>query len=452
MVPLSGRLDTEIFGGIILSPHNRYRPFIGSIGISGANIEYVIPGRKDGVSAGAQIDAGGKIVMPGLINAHCHGDMTLARGLGDDLTLAEQNSAFEHNNWFYRYITDEDRYYSRQLTYCEALRFGTTFILENMYWGLGNDSARAMAQTGIKGALAQDIRPDFTKPDELMSEAATRDFAESCEAHGLIPVIGSISEEDFEPELLKRIGSIVKSAGLLQTFHLAETTWRQDIVMTKYGDTSVNLLQKWGVLCEKMICSHAVYLSDEEIKYLAASGAKVANTPQCEMKIADGIAPIPDYLSAGIPVGLGTDGAMWNNSNDIFREMKCMSLLHTVDRGIRTLSTHDLLDMATIKGAALFGLEHRTGSLEPGKAADIILIDATGPHMTPLRTGLYENVASSVAFCATGADVTDVFVNGNQVVKNRELTTIDLAALSVKVTCSSERLAEKLHAEQTQKN
>jgi len=451
VVPLSGKIDTEIFGGIILSAHNRYRPFVGSVGISGRNIEYVTPGRKDDVDAAITIDASGKIIMPGLVNVHCHGDMTLARGLGDNLTLQEQNAAFEQNNWFYRYITDEDRFYSRQLTYCEALRFGTTFILENMYWDL-DGSAQAMAQTGIKGALAQDIRPDFTKPDKLMSEATVRDFAENCEAHGLIPVIGSISEEDFEPELLRRIGAIVKSAGLMQTFHAAETRWRQDIVLRKYGDTSVSLLHKWGILCEDMICSHAVYLSDEEIKYLAASGAKVANTPLCEMKIADGIAPIPAYLEAGIPVGLGTDGAMWNNSNDIFREMKGMSLLHTINSGIRTLSTHDLLDMATIKGAALFGQEHRTGSLEPGKAADIILVDSTGPHMTPLRFGHRENVASCIAFCATGADVTDVFVNGAHVVKNRKLTTIDLAALSDKVTRASERLSDKLHAEQAHKN
>ena len=446
MVALSKKLDTEIFGGIILSPHNRYRPFVGSVGILGGNIEYVVPGRKD-VNAESRIDAAGKIVMPGLINAHCHGDMTLARGLGDDLTLAEQNEAFEQSNWFYKYITDEDRYYSRQLTYCEALRFGTTFILENMYWGL-DGCARAMAQTGIKGALAQDIRPDFTKPDELMSETAIRDFAEGCQAHGLIPVIGSISEEDFEPGLLARIGAIVKSTGLLQTFHLAETIWRQDIVLGKYGDTSVNLLHKWGILNENMICSHAVYLSEQEIKYLAASGAKVANTPLCEMKIADGIAPIPGFLKAGITVGLGTDGAMWNNSSDIFREMKGMALLHTLNSGIRTLSTHDLLDMATIKGAVLFGQEHRIGSLEPGKAADIILVDTTGPHMSPLRIDKHENVASSIAFCATGSDVTDVFVNGRQVVKNRELTTLNLAELTAKVTRTSEWIADRLYAEQ----
>lgn len=443
MILLPYELDVEIFGGLILSPHNRYRPFIGSVGISGENIKYVCESRRD-VSAKTQVDASGKIVMPGLINGHCHGDMTLARGLGDDLTLGEQNKAFEGNGWFYRYITDEDRYFSRQLAYCEALRFGTTFILENMYWGLGQDSVKAMAQTGIKGGLAQDIRPDFAKPDNLMHERTLRDFAEDCRSHGIVPIIGSVSEEDFEPERLQRISSLASSFGLMQTFHMSETQWRQAIVLEKYQGTSATLLKKWGVLSDNMICSHAVYVSEDEIKLMADAGVKVVNTPLCEMKIADGIAPIPGYLRAGVSVGLGTDGAMWNNSNDIFREMKGMVLLHTINSGIRTLSAHDVLDMATIKGAAVFGQEGRVGSLEPGKSADIILIDATGPHMTPLRLGRYENVASSVVFNATGADVTDVFVNGRHVVSGGELKTVDFAAIASRVTQTSERLASKL--------
>ena len=436
-------VDTQISGGIVLSPHNRYRPFVGSVGISGGNIAYVCEGQRE-VSAQKKIDARGKILMPGLVNGHCHGDMTLARGLGDGLTLAEQNEAFAKSNWFYRHITDQDRYLSRQLTYCEALRFGTTFILENMYWGLGQDSAKAMAESGIKGGLAQDIRADFTKPDMLLDEKAIAEFADSCQKHSLLPVIGSISEEDFEPALLKRIAGVVSGAGLMQTFHLAETRWRQKIVTDRYQNTSVQLLKEWGILSENMICSHAVYLSDEEIKYMAACGAKVVNTPLCEMKIADGIAPIPGYWKADISVGLGTDGGMWNNSNDIFREMKGMSLLHTVSSGIRTFTAHDILDMATIKGAAVFGQEDRIGSIEPGKSADLILVDATGPHMVPLRVGAYENVASSIVFNATGSDVTDVFVSGRHVLQNRELVTLDLTALSQKVNEISQKLADKL--------
>ena len=444
---MNSQLDTEIFGGIILSPHNRYRPFIGAIGIAGGDIVYLHEGQESYGTAKNQINATGKIVMPGLINGHCHGDMTLARGLGDNLTLGEQNQAFSKNNWFYKYINDQERYDSRQITYCEALRFGTTFMLENMYWGLGEGSAKAMAETGIKGALAQDIRPDFTDPDRLMSQKEVEQFAQGCKSYNLIPIIGSVSEEDFCPERLKRIGDVVSGLGLMQTFHMAETQWRQEIVRGKYGDTSVNLLKKWGVLSENMICSHAVYLSEQEIEHIAQSGAKIVNTPLCEMKIADGIAPIPEYLKAGVNVGLGSDGAIWNNSNDIFREMKGMVLLHTINSGIRTLSTHDVLDMATIGGAKVFGLSHRIGSLETGKAADIILIDATGPHMTPLRLGPHENIASSVVFNATGSDVTDVFVNGRHLLKDRQITSLDLTALSGRVNTASQNLAEKLEKE-----
>lgn len=134
------------------------------------------------------------------------------------------------------------------------------------------------------------------------------------------------------------------------------------------------------------------------------------------MKIADGLAPIPALLKAGVTVALGTDGAMWSNSNDLFREMKCLLLVHSLHGGVRTLTAHDALDMATVNGAKLFGLENELGTIEQGKLADLILVDASRPHMTPLRTGRAENVSSNVVYCATGADVTDVFVGGRRLV------------------------------------
>ena len=147
------KYEMGISGAIIVSGHNGYEPFIGSVAIKGDRIEKVVEGSLEKEDCGKWIDGSGKILMPGLVNAHCHGDMTLARGLGDDLTLLEQNEKFADTEWFYTLISDEDRYYSRQLTYCEALLSGTTFIMENMYWGLGEDSVKAMVETGIKELL-----------------------------------------------------------------------------------------------------------------------------------------------------------------------------------------------------------------------------------------------------------------------------------------------------------
>lgn len=436
--------DTIIINGIILTSENRYKPYFGSVGIKDGKIKYVGERALSCSDSTETIDASGKIVMPGLINGHCHGDMTLARGLGDDLTLGEQNDVFGPHKWFFDMITDDDRYYSRQLTYIEAIRSGTTFIMENMYWSLGLRSVDAMVQTGIKGALADDIRKDFSKPEIFVPDEFFRSFKEKCTSNGLVPVIGTISEEDFEDDLLKKIYAKAKELGILTTQHLSETTWRVDMIKDKFGNTPITHLDSLGVLSSSIIGSHSVYASKEEANMMAKNNVKVVNTPLCEMKIADGIAPIPEYLEAGVCVGLGTDGAMWNNSNDIFREMKGMALLHTINSGIRTLSTHDVLDMATIKGAEVFGLEDSTGSLCEGKCADIILVEATKPHMQPLRTGRYENVASSIIYSATGQDVTDVLVNGNCVMKDRIITTIDESSVIERVNRASEKIAVEL--------
>ena len=165
--------------------------------------------------------------------------------------------------------------------------------------------------------------------------------------------------------------------------------------------------------------------------------------PLCEMKIADGIAPIPKMVRAGVTVCLGTDGAMWNNSNDIFREMKGMALLHSIHSGIRSLKTTDILDMATIHGAKAFGLETEFGTIEEGKSADFILIRTDKPHMRPLRLGLCENVTSSLVFSANGNDVSDVLVNGNHVVRNGVLHTVDVAQIMDSVQKANEKITRK---------
>ena len=184
------KYEIGISGAVIVSAHNRYRPFIGSVGVSGDRIAAVMEGKLKKEDCEVWLDADGKILMPGLVNGHCHGDMTLARGLGDDLTLLEQNHKFADTGWFYTLIDDEDRFYSRQLTYCEALLSGTTFIMENMYWGLGEDSVRAMKEVGIRGALAEDVRVDFQRPDAFISEQFLTEFIRVCRENGLVPVTG----------------------------------------------------------------------------------------------------------------------------------------------------------------------------------------------------------------------------------------------------------------------
>jgi 5-methylthioadenosine/S-adenosylhomocysteine deaminase len=250
----------------------------------------------------------------------------------------------------------------------------------------------------------------------------------------------------------------LKNINTLQTLHLAENEWRRDLILKKYGLPPIEYLAREGFLHDRLIGSHVVYAGENEISLMKEANVKVANTPLCEMKIADGIAPVPEMVRQGLTVGLGTDGALWNNSNDIFREMKGTALLHTVNSGIRSLSKKNILDMATRCGAAVFGKGNEFGMIKEGMKADIILINVDKPHMQPLLLGkqprtearqdrgspLHENVTSAVIFNATGADVTDVFVNGKRLVKDGVLTTVDVPALCARVRQTAEKITEAL--------
>ena len=433
--------DIVIANGIIISGHDRYRPLIGSIGIKDGRIEYVGTQRLAKTDGRSYIEGYGKIVMPGLVNGHCHGEMGFAKGAADNTTLQEQMHKFAENNWFYGELSEEDRFYTRQFTYAEAVLSGTTLLLECMYWSLGKElSQQAFEQVGLRGAPAEDVRYDFYRSDGFLTDEMLDSFMERCRRHDLISLLGTLPEEEFTGQRLEKVRQIIEKRNCFFTSHLSETTWRYENAVGKMGNSPVKVLNQYGLLTDKYIGSHAVYMDDEDIEIYAKSGAKIVNTPICELKIADGLAPVPKFVKAGIPVALGTDGAMWNNSNDIFREMKCMSVIHNLQYGVRTFTPEDILDMATVNGAKLFGMENELGTIEEQKQADLILLDASRPHLNPLRTGTNSNVSSTVVYCATGSDVTDVIIRGKEIVRNKELLTVDVRKLQARTQEIAERL------------
>lgn len=433
--------DIVIGDGIIISGHNHYTPLVGSIGIKNGRIDYVGEKRLSEADGYSFINGFGKIVMPGLVNGHCHGEMGFAKGASDNMTLQEQMHTYADNNWFYEELSETDRFYTRQFTYAEAALSGTTFLLDNMYWSLSGElSQKAFDGIGIRGALAEDVRYDFYQSDHFLTSEMLDVFVKRCKAYNLIPALGTLPEEEFSKKRLCKVKGIVEEKSCFFSSHLAETTWRYDSSMRCMGDSPVKVLNKFGLLTDKYIGSHGVYLDDEDINIYAQSGAKIVNTPICELKIADGLAPIPKLIKSGVPVALGTDGAMWNNSNDIFREMKCMSVIHNLKSGVRTFMPEDVLDMATINGAKLFNMENLLGTIEVNKMADLILLDATSPHMNPLRIGKNSNVSSTVVYCASGSDVTDVIVSGKEIVRDRRLLTTDIHKLQRRILKISEKI------------
>ena len=463
--------DFVILNVYLMSSHLEWYPFFGAVAVRGEHIVYCGPYSRSAdelnpavpfefffqneveeaavcqkppyvtLVAPIWLDGGGQILMPGLVNGHCHGDMGLLRGRGDGMTLAEQNEAFASHNWFQDFMSDEDRLLARRLTYVEALLSGTTFICENMYWSLGERAVEVMVETGIQGALVEDLRPDFRISDVYHSATWLNQFRELCHNHGLVAVAGCAAEEDFSPSIVQAEHELAAQAGLWETRHFSETTWRLSIVADHYGMTPTHFLSKYGVLHHRLIASHGVHLTTEDIQLLAEREVKVVNTPLCEMKIQDGAAPIVEMLAAGISVGLGTDGACWNNSNDIFREMKGVSLLNALRLGPAALTPEQVLDMATSMGAAVFGEEKSRVTIAPGMRADFILIDMNQPHFSPLITsGTEQNVASHLVYCATGQDVRDVFIGGKQIVEDRKVLTTDLSKLLNQVDAAANKI------------
>ncbi len=437
-------LDIVIQGGIVVTMEPDVEPFAGTVAIQDGRIEAVWEGTDRREPACEHVNARDMIVLPGLVNGHVHGDVTVARGLGDDMTLFDQNAVLGSHNFFRDMLTPEDRFVSRQLTYIEAIKSGTTFLCENMFWSLGTDSLRAMREVGIRGALVEDARPDFLDPTMLMDGTEMAGFCDAARAEGFVPVVGSTAEEDYDEGLLRTIKGIAQRCDALVHTHLAETDWRLDRVKRDFNTTPVRYLHQNGFLEDWLIGSHAVWVDDEEVGLMAEGGVRVVNTPVAEMKIADGIAPVPKYLASGIRVGLGTDGALWNNCNDLFREMKALVLLHQIGSGIRSLNARQALEMATVGGASVFGLETEQGSISAGKRADVVLVDTAGAHLRPLRWRTPSNIVSNIVYCATGQDVHTVIIGGRPVVVARALQTLDENDVVAEAQAIGDRIAEAI--------
>jgi 5-methylthioadenosine/S-adenosylhomocysteine deaminase len=372
------------------------------------------------------IDGKNKIALPGLINSHIHSDITLARGLGDGLTLYEQdyNSFVSKKRWFRKELNPEARYHSRLLQYIEAVKGGTTFICDVPFWWYGDDLISPFRDVGITGAVVLDYRIDFSTGERVQKEHYFK-TAELLRENGILPIVEAPAEENFEKKLLQNLATWAEELDTLMQLHLAETTWRMEIIRKRFNSSSVRYLNEIGVLNERIIGTHGVYLNDEDIKILKEYGAKIVNCPVAEMKIADGIAPVTKLIEESVPVGLGTDGALWNDSSDIFSEMKTLMLVQRVTNGASSLSARDALYAATRGGAAVFNLERELGSIEKGKRAHIILIDTRKPHLTPIHHGKASNVLQLITSCVRASDVDTVIVDGKIIVKGGKIQTVD---------------------------
>lgn len=415
--------DLLITGGLVLSLDNGVGTFeSGAVAVTGDRIAAVGPARDlPRACAGRVLDAGGGIIMPGLVNTHTHAAMTLFRGLADDLPL--MNWLNDHIFPAEAQLTDEAVYWGSLLACAEMIRSGTTCFCD-MY--LFEDAvARAAADAGMR-AVVGEVLFDAPSPNYGPLEkgfAYTESLIEKWAGHPLVTIaVEPHSPYLCAPELLKEAAALAKRHHLPLVMHLSETRSEVDQVKAKYGKTPVQHLADLEVLSGNLVADHCVVLTDKDMDLLKKFNVKISHNPESNMKLASGIAPVPALLKRGVCVGLGTDGCASNNDLDLFCEMDTAAKLHKVASLDPTAVDADtVLGMATSSGGRVLGMGGAIGSLKPGKKADLIVIDTNKPHLTPIY-----NPVSHLVYAARGNDVTATVIGGRVVMEAGRLCTIDL--------------------------
>ena len=381
------------------------------------------------------IDARGGIIMPGLVNAHTHASMTCFRGLADDLPLM---------TWLNERIfpaeskLDYDKvYYGALLACAEMILSGTTCFCD-MY--LFEDAVAVAAKEAKIRAVVGEVLYDFPSPNYGPIEkgfAYTENLVKKWKDDPLITVaVEPHTPYLCSPSLLKRASSLSEDYNLPIVIHVSETEIEVSNSQDQHGLTPIGFLADLQILTPNLLACHCVVLTDEDIALLKRYDVKVVHMPESNMKLASGISPVPKLLKEGVCVGLGTDGSASNNNLDLFLEMDTAAKLHKVNTFDPTvMDANTVLKMCTIEGARALGLGDLTGSLEPGKKADLIIIDTHKPHLTPM----YDPV-SHLVYAVSGSDVTTSIINGEVVMEDRKLMTIDIEKVMKDVNTIAEEI------------
>jgi 5-methylthioadenosine/S-adenosylhomocysteine deaminase len=378
-------------------------------------VDLVESGRPEPQPGEVVVDAGGGIVMPGLVDAHSHLPMTLYRGLADDRDL--QSFLGRLLPLEAATLDEEAVAIGARLAMAEMLRAGATTALD-MYW-YPEATAAVAEEAGLRLATGP-LFIGATGPDHHTFAERTASFR-ATGPHAWTMIHGTYTMSVDE---LRAAAGLARSAGTRIHLHAAENQPEVDQVVAATGLRPVELLDREGLLGPDVVLAHAVVLTDHEVARLGETATAVAHCPLSNLKLASGVCRVSDLLAAGATVGLGTDGPSSSNDLDLFAAMRFAGLVAKgAEHDASALSAHEVLKMATIGGARALGLEEVTGSIEVGKAADLVRLDPSSPSLTPS----YDPV-SSVVYAASRADVVDVWVAGRRVVEDRRATTVDVDA------------------------
>ncbi len=425
-------------GAVVTMDADRRLVAPGAVAIDGTDI--VAVGTPEAIAseyaAAATIDTRGDVVLPGLVNTHGHAPMVLYRGLADDLALMD---------WLQHYIfpaeaksvSPEMVRIGTRLASLEMIQSGTTTFTDMYYFE--DEIARAAREAGLRGVLGETVIrfpvPDAKTPADALARAEA--YLKAFSGDPLItPAVAPHAPYSLDQATLIACRDLAVKYGAPLLIHLAETEDEVRTIREEHHLTPVGYLESIGFWAPRTVAAHGVWVTDEDIAVLARRHVGIAHNPESNMKLADGTAPVPKYLKAGVAVGLGTDGAASNNDLDMFEAMRQAAFLHKLEtHDPRAIPAATALEMATLGGARVLGLEGRIGSLEAGKRADVIVVGMNRARQTPLY-----NVVSQLVYTTHGDDVKTTIVNGRLLMRDRRVLTLDEAA----VLSDARRVADTL--------
>lgn len=378
------------------------------------------------------IDATNKAIMPGLINAHIHSAMSVFRGYNDELELM---------NWLKEMWKVEDRmkkedvYYASMISGIEMIKSGTTTF--NDHYFFEEQTAKASEELGLRAILSRCVIGEGEDASTRLAEAEAlyNEWHNKC--NGRIKVcVGIHAPYTCPPDTIRRSLELADRLGTPVHIHYLETQDEVNQIFETYEKSVTDYLKDLNLFNYHVILAHGVKVNDDDIEVLKNISGGVVHNPISNMKLGSGFAPVKKMREAGINVALGTDGQGSTNTLDMFEEIKLAAYLQKGMFGTAAaISAKDVLEMATIEGARVLGIDSEVGSLEIGKKADIILIDLNKPHLLP-RQDIY----SLLAYSVNGADVDTSIIDGKIVMENRKILGVDEEEMKQKIEMIKNRL------------
>jgi 5-methylthioadenosine/S-adenosylhomocysteine deaminase len=379
------------------------------------------------------IDCQGSIIIPGMVNTHTHLFQTLLKGLGDDMVLKKWFTCMTGPSAVA--LTETDVYAAARHGCVESIRSGVTSLVDFMYAhprpGLGAKVVEAFEETGIRGYVCRGFLTAgqehgipaalIEKPEQALADARAL-IQKQNRPGGRVQVgIAPAMIWSLDETVLRGTRALADETGALITTHVAETNFEIEQAQSRFQCTDTEFLSEIGFLGPDVLAVHCVNCSSRDIRALRHHDTKISHNPCSNMYLASGVPPIPEMLSAGLTVGLGSDGPASSNNHNLFQAMKMAALIQKgTHRDATIMTAEKVLEMATIDGARAIGLEHVIGSIEPGKKADLAVISTNHPAMAPVH-----NPVSAIVYSALGHEVTDVFIDGHPVLRNGVMQTVD---------------------------